>query len=603
MIKNNYNFKIIIVGILLLVLLFPTSIGITSNIKLKTETRPLNEPPSSFDLRDVNGENYVTGIRDQGGYGTCWTHGAMASIEGNLLITDNWADAGETGEPSLSEAHLDWWNGFNTHNNDDDPGGGGLSPHWGGDYMITSAYITRGEGVVREIDAPYDNIDDPCSRYDPDFHHFYSRDIEWYVAGYDLSNINTIKNMLMEEGVIGTAMCWGYYDYETNSHYQPIDSSDDPNHAIAIIGWDDEKITQAPDAGAWLCKNSWGEDFGEEGYFWISYYDKWCGQHPEMGAVSFQDVEFEPYGTFYYHDYHGWRDTITEVSEAFNVFSINGAEETLIAVSIFTAVDNVDYDIIIYDDFYGGELKNSLSTVTGNEQYCGFHTIDLDTPITLTSGDDFYVYVKLSNGGHPIDRTSEVPVLLGANSRGTIVQSYANPEESYYMNGVDWMDLYDYEFSDSSWDNTANFCIKAITGEFSSVSSDLKCTGSCNWNNIKPNREVKSTITVENIGDESSQLDWKVDSWPEWGDWNFNPQNGYNLKPEDGKISVQVNVVAPEDVGTDFSGEIKIVNKENNDDYEIIEVRLNTPKYKNSQILSFFDLFPFLSRLINLFMN
>lgn len=423
--------------------------------------------PLKFDLRTSLDKNYVTPVKYQF-YGTCYDFAAYSAIESNLLRTGNWESSGEQGVPDLSESHLSWWFGFNQFFNGDidPPTGDGLTTHLRGDYLLVSAYLARGEGAVREIDAS--SFTDPPDRFSEDYHLFYPRNIEWYTMDNELNGIDLIKQKIMQHGVIGTSLKWDtpYMDEEYFTHYQPPVAPDIYSHCVSIVGWDDNKVTQAPQGpGAWYCKNSYGIGYGFEGYFWVSYYDKFVGREWEGGAVSFQNVERMKYDAVYYHDYHGWSDSMKDTEEAFNAFTVrNGDSGKLAAVSFYTSIDDVEYTAKIFRSFTDGHLTDEASTVSGSIKYRGFHTIDFIDQPHVSKDDKFYIYLYLSQGGQPYDQSSYIP------SAFLTYQSSAAPGESYYFDNEEWKDLYYNNTIDKP--RTANFCIKGLVVRDTAIMDD-----------------------------------------------------------------------------------------------------------------------------------
>ena len=138
---------------------------------------------------------------------------------------------------------------------------------------------------------------------------------------------------------------------------------------------------------------------------------------------------------------------------------------------------------------------------------------------------------------------------------------------------------------------------------------DLYCIGSLSWTDVKPGSTVTDTFKVQNVGDPGSLLDWEITEWPQdWGTWTFTPSSGEDLTPEDGSVTIEVEVVAPDEKNEEFSGEVKVVNLEDPDDFELIDVSLSTPRNKAFniflQFLNFLEqhpnLFPILRHLLGL---
>src|SRR5262249_5891872 len=150
---------------------------------------------------------------------------------------------------------------------------------------------------------------------------------------------------------------------------------------------------------------------------------------------SFHNIEPLIYTDFYFHDSHGWRDTLKNVSKAFNAFTATSRQQ-IRAVSFYTAADNVRYTVKLFSRFDKGELQGELGGQSGWIRHTGFHTVNLDASVWVREGDKFHVVVELSDGGHAIDRTSQIPVLLGQQVRqppgGPLVISRANAGESFY---------------------------------------------------------------------------------------------------------------------------------------------------------------------------
>ena len=137
---------------------------------------------------------------------------------------------------------------------------------------------------------------------------------------------------------------------------------------------------------------------------------------------------------------------------------------------------------------------------------------------------------------------------------------------------------------------------------------DLECEGSLSWTDVTPRETVEGSFTVKNIGEPGSLLNWKIQEWPSWSNWNFIPNRGDDLKPSDGSITVYVSVTVPNEKNTEFTGEVKVVNIDDPSDFCTIDVSLATPKNKSFFINLFFlkfleshpNIFPILRLLLRL---
>lgn len=214
--------------------------------------------PAMFDWRNVNGNNFVTDITDQGACGSCVAFGTVATAEAMTRIGRSDANL----VVDYSEAHLFYCYGGSQ--------GYTCSTGWWPNGAM-DAFKTG--GVVDEACFPYRAGDQACALC-ADWQNRVTRISGWH----EIQSVAEIKTWLSSKGPLTT--CFTVYDdffAYTGGVYKHVDQTVAGGHCVSCVGYSDAD-------GCWICKNSWGTGWGETGFFRIAYGD--CGIDATMWAVE-----------------------------------------------------------------------------------------------------------------------------------------------------------------------------------------------------------------------------------------------------------------------------------------------------------------------------
>ena len=394
------------------------------------------ELPSKFDLRD---EGAMTSVKQQYG-GTCGIYSGMAAIE-SFMIKNGMAD----NTIDLSESHFSWFTyGKGSPDDPDDPlYGDGQELGVNGYKPLATTINFDGvlacwKGVAPESETGEENKKqqpvDESRRYESIAH--LQNAVE-----YPLSDPDTIKKNLMKNGAmqIGYAAIstpnrlseqGGYYEtlYKGNN----MKELDGGFHAVCLCGWDDtfpkENFVETPPGdGAWLCKNSWGDQWGNDGYFYISYYE----------ASLNECVQFFVEPTDNYDGIYQWCGLpvgrLRYNNKGFvyaNVYTAK-KDENLTAAGIFIYEPDQTYEISVYAlnaGYKNPEDGELLAQISGTEPYKGYHTYPLYTACQVAAGQDFSIVVKTG-----IKETCDLYFDMNGNGTGkTYFKSYSETVEGVW---------------------------------------------------------------------------------------------------------------------------------------------------------------------------
>ena len=397
---------------------------------------------------------YVTSVKNQGSGGNCWAFTASATLESAIKkATGKDFDLSEENMKNIMSLYSDYGWQMNTNS--------------GGYDDMGFGYLAAWLGPVLESDDEYNSQSVLSPLFDALFH---VQNI-LFIQRNNQTDTEAIKDAVYKYGAVGTCIYWsGSYNKNGNYYY---DGSDSVNHAVTIIGWDDNyskdnfKTKPAGD-GAWIIKNSWGTGSGNKGYFYVSYYDTRIAYSVKTDATfAFILDDAMVYDKNYQYDIPGRTDYMLDDGDVVwykNKFTATD-DEYLSAVSTHFEYPT-DWTVSVY-------VNNALKHTQSGSSPSSYSTISLGKLISLKKGDSFEIVFNVTN--HRGVTSFPISEVVSLN------HEFYTPGISYFSkNGKTWTDLYDYVHNYTSHTYKSQVaCIKAFT-IFDKLSTSIKVNVSFN---------------------------------------------------------------------------------------------------------------------------
>ena len=427
-------------------------------------------------------------VRDQNPFGTCWAFAGIGSFEYTV-------DKKTGSNTDYSEEHM-----IQRLSKNGDTGYQITSKDTGGNEYMYSGYFTSGYGPVSDSLFPYDTTKSTLQIIPSILNakgNYRATDVQFFKTTDDANGalnsetVNTVKQAVYNNGSVTCGITWdsSMIQKDKVSYYNNDDNArNDSNHEVLIVGWDDDYSADhfkgVTKNGAWLVRNSWGNNIGDNGYFWVSYQDK--SLIPSCTIRSYEEVSDDD--TIYNLDESGAlypQVTYDGTSQVgfINSFSLKKREK-LKEVTFYEAETGAQYQL-----FYV-PVKDDGSLDIGNKQaitekktldFPGYHTEKITKEINVKKAA---IMVMIDSNEDSAGLGSEGSISDGRKK--LYIPTLEKGQSYIYANG-ELDDLYDMGT------NFGNWSIKLVTEKADSAfyakdhknSTDL---GSFRWtgSSVKP---------------------------------------------------------------------------------------------------------------------